>query len=220
MITLTEELLLLAIDDAGEVTHTAGTTAFAAALLGAALIDLSNLQRIDLDLANVRLVSHHPSGLPHLDWVQQRLEQDASHAQVADPVSWLQSHSLNCAPLVRLALEQLVQRGILGVQDRKVFWIGKKRCYPVVQGQQVQEAKLRILQALLGEAVLPTPHDTALVGLARVGRLLEGFMSSSEMDRLQQRLDAMAGFDLVVRCVEQAIEAEQLNRAQALMFLR
>ncbi|MCX8521402.1 MAG: GPP34 family phosphoprotein [Rhodoferax sp.] len=219
MITLTEELLLLTIEDDGKVSHTAGGSEFGTALLGAALIDLMQLERLDLDLQAIRRMSTQPTGQPHLDWVLERVAARGLGADVPTPMQWLGSLGQDCAALVRLTLDRLVQRGILTVQNKRVLWVANSRRYPIIQGQQLQEAKLRILSVLLGNETLPSPHDTALIGLARVGQVLEGFMSSAEIERLQDRLDAVGGYDLAVRCVESAIHNQQLNRAQALLFL-
>jgi hypothetical protein len=73
------------------------------------------------------------------------------------------------------------------------------------------------MSTLLGRD-LPTPHDTVLVGLASAGGLLEGFLTSAEIARLEGRLEEVGGIDLFVRGVEAAIREDQTERARAMML--
>ncbi|HSH92184.1 MAG TPA: GPP34 family phosphoprotein [Ramlibacter sp.] len=214
MTSLAEELVLLAVEDDGKISYTAGSTEFILALFGACLIDLNNLGRVDADLKELTLLSSEPTGLAHLDWVLERVRPGGGV-----PVSrWLMNAQMDSQSLVRLTLAELVKRGVLKTAQTQFLWVFNSRRYPVVDGQEQKEAKLRILAGLLVHDV-PTPHDTALIGLARVGGLLEGFMSASEVARLTERLDLVGGVDLIVREVESAVRENYQVRAQALMFM-
>jgi hypothetical protein len=70
---------------------------------------------------------------------------------------------------------------------------------------------------LLGDE-LPTPHDSALIGLAAAGGLLEAFLSTAEIARLEKRLEDIGGLDLIARGVESAIQDENAERAKAAML--
>jgi hypothetical protein len=91
------------------------------------------------------------------------------------------------------------------------------RRYPVIDGREQKEAKLRIISTLLGDD-LPTPHDTVMLGLARAAHLLEGFLSSSEVERLEDRMAKVGGIDLFVRAAEDAIRTDTEARARAYMI--
>ena len=69
MVGLVEELVLLAIEDDGAISHTAGQTGFGMALLGACLVELNSAGRIDADLTSVSVLSPAPTGKPMLDAV-------------------------------------------------------------------------------------------------------------------------------------------------------
>jgi hypothetical protein len=92
----------------------------------------------------------------------------------------------------------------------------KTRRYPVIDGREQTEAKLRIVNLLLSED-LPSPHDSVLIGLAHAGGLLQGFLSSSEVARLEERLMKIGNLDLIARAVEHAIADEHERIAQALL---
>ena len=110
-----------------------------------------------------------------------------------------------------------VERGVLAQKEARLLWVLKARRYPVKDGHEQREAKLRIMETLLGDD-LPTPHDTVLLGLARAGGLLEAFLSPAEISRLEARIEEVGGIDLVVRGVEAAIREDQTERARAMML--
>jgi golgi phosphoprotein 3 len=214
MANLVDELVLLAVEDDGRISHTAGTNAFRLALIGAALIDLSFRGRLDADLHNIRVMSVEKTGVPPLDLVIGRLSLGQAQSCESTVLSLYEVSDT----LVRLTLQSLIDQGILGRTEKQLFWVFNERRYPVVYGVEQTEAKVRILTTLRGDQ-LPTPHDTVLIGLARTGGLLEGFMSDAEINRLTDRLNLVGGVDLIARGVEMAIYADNLSRAQTLMFM-
>ena len=213
MVGLVEELVLLAIEDDGAISHTAGQTGFGMALLGACLVELSAAGRIDADLKTVTVLSPAPTGKTMLDAVLQEL---ASGEQLTIE-QWILRLVPMVPDLVRSALASLVERGVLAQREARLLWVLKARRYPVKDGHEQREAKLRIMETLLGDD-LPTPHDTALLGLARAGGLLEAFLSASEIARLEARMEEVGGIDLFVRGVEGAIREDQTERARAMML--
>lgn len=213
MLSLTEELALLAIEDDGAIAYTAGQTGFGMALVAACLVDLNFRGRLDADLDAVHVLGTELTGDAMLDLVLSELtgQPELSVEQ------WVLKLATQVPQLVQLALKSLLDRGILAQRDTRFLWVMKERRYPVIDGKEQKEAKLRILAALLGEDI-PTPHDTVLVGLAGAGGLLEGFLSAAEIQRLEGRLGEVGGIDLIVRGAEAAIREDQAARARAVML--
>ena len=88
----------------------------------------------------------------------------------------------------------------------------KSRRYPLIDGAEQEEAKMRIISTLFGDQ-LPTPHDTVLIGLAQVGKLLQGFLATSEIARMEDRLRKVGGVDLIVQEVAAALREAQIATA-------
>jgi hypothetical protein len=215
-ISLSEEIALLAIEDDGRVSYTAGSESFALVLLAACVIDLIQLGRADADLQGIRLIKIDPIRLPHLDAVLDALKQGdgQTHSLIAELQNlWPLAHELT-----RDVLRSLVMRGVLTRQDQQFLWVLHTRRYPIYDDKEQKEAKLRILSTLLSDEI-PSPHDTALIGLAHAGGLLQSFMSPSELARLSDRLKQTGGIDLVVQSAIQAIKEIQLARAKSMMFM-
>ena len=93
-------------------------------------------------------------------------------------VEWTRQLFPRAGELVALALERLQGRGVIEAKEARFLWVLRSRRYPVIEGRELQEAKLRITDVLLGGAI-PSPHDSVLIGLASISGLLRGFLSRS-----------------------------------------
>ncbi len=221
-ISLVEEMCLLAIEDDGSVSSTAGEPAFGMGVVGACLVELSLRGRLDADIqpgadeGGVRtmllVVSSTPTGEAALDDVLATVA--AGPAQSV--VEWTRSLFPHAGALVQLALQRLQERGIIESREARFLWVLTSRKYPIIEGRELQEAKLRISGVLLGDAI-PTPSDSVLIGLASISGLLRGIFSSSELRRLEERILEVGSLDLIARGVERAIEEEVAFRARAMM---
>ena len=182
LISLTEELVLLAIEDDGKIAYTAGSPGFAMALIGACLVELNILGRIDADLDAVNVLSTEPTGIETLDAILKQLG-----AGPKRPVrTWSRELQPICNELVKLSLRSLLQRGVLQQTEARFLWALRSRRYPMIDGKEQKEAKLRIISMLLSTE-LPTPHDTVLIGLAVAGGLLESFLTRAQIAQLADR---------------------------------
>lgn len=213
MLSLVEELVLLAIEDDGSIAPAAGQPAFGMALLGACLVELNVAGRIDADLEKVFVLDAAPTGRPALDEVLRALHE----GEPATIEQWILRLSPGATTVVRQTLDALMAREVLRFEEARFLWVLKERRYPLRDGREQKDAKLRIMETLLGDQI-PSPHDTVLVGLARAAGLLEGFLTTDELDRLEGRMTEVAGLDLFVRGVEAAIREDQIERARAMMM--
>jgi hypothetical protein len=213
-ITLSEEIVLLAIEDDGRVSYTAGSESFALVLLAACVVDLIQLGRADADIHGIHLVKKNSIFLPHLDVVINALQQNHGETLTA------QLHQLwpMAAELTREVLRSLVIRGVLKPQDQRFLWVMTTRRYPMSDDKEQLEARTRIRSALHSDQI-PSPHDTALIGLAQAGGLLQSFMGHAELALLSDRINHAGGVDLVVQSAIQAIQELQQARAQSMMFM-
>jgi hypothetical protein len=213
MPSLVEELVLLAIEDDGDIAPAAGHPGFGMALLGACLVELCNAGRLDAELGAVLVLDATPTGHPALDDVLNAV----ATGEPATVAQWILRLSADATTVVRQTLDALLARQVLRFEEARYLWVLKERRYPLRDGREQQDAKLRIVETLLGEQ-LPTPHDSVLLGLAHAAGLLEGFLSTAEIARLEDRMAKVAGLDLVVRGVEAAIREDQAERARAMMM--
>jgi hypothetical protein len=212
MINLVDELVLLTVEDEGTVSYTAGRSGFLMSVVGACLVELNERGRIDADLEAVRVLSTEATRHPALDLVLKAIDQGPALGIKA----WIRRLTPQATDVVRQSLASLADRGVLQASESRFLWVLKTRRYPLLDGSEKKEAKLRIVSTLLGDDI-PTPHDSVLIGLARVGGLLEGFLSASEIDRLSGRISQIGSVDLIAKGVESAIREEQLEVARTFL---
>jgi Golgi phosphoprotein 3 len=220
-ITLVEELCLLAIDDDGAIAPITADVTFSMGLVGACLVELCLRGRLDAELrvlapgeppqAVVWAIDSKPTGEPALDYVLR----EVAAGEVAPVAHWTSGLLPAAQQLRALALERLQVRGVIAAQDKRVLWVLKSRRYPIIEGRELREAKLRIVDVLIGNSV-PTPHDSVLIGLALIAGLLRHVFSAEELRRMTDRIDEVSSLDIVARAVEVAISDEIQRRAQVL----
>lgn len=218
-ISLIEEMCLLAIDDDGAIAPITGGVAFSMGIVGACLVELCLRGRLDAELrgttpgaeprAVIWVVDGSPVGEPALDHVLR----EVAGAEVRTVADWTNSLLPAASQLRDLALQRLQARGIIAAQEKRILWVLKARRYPIIEGRELREAKLRIVDVLIGDSV-PTPHDSVLIGLALIAGLLGYVFSPEELRRMNSRIDEVSSLDIVARAVEAAIREEIQRRAQ------
>ena len=213
MLSLHQEMLLLAVNDDGDIEFTAGTSTFRLAFVGACLIELALKDKIEVDPEEVRVISRDTEDDGTLNLVMERL---CEHNTPQRLRFWLSHLQEDFQEITRLTLKSLCDQGILKPEESRFLWVLSSRKYPVVDGTEKKEAKLRIMETLLGDSI-PSPEDSVLIGLARVGGLLEAFLSTTEIARLEGRLGQVSNLDLTAGLVELAIQEEQEAIARAML---
>ncbi len=177
MLTLTEEVLLLLGDEEGTFLPV-DKHAFDCALAGAVLLDLAFAYRIDTDPQVLTVIDPEPTGMPMLDRILAKI---ASRADTVDAASWIGELSTDDAETVReQALASLVEREILERKEEPFLWVFRPVRYPMIDGEAVQEIKLRIDDVLSDN--IPDPRDVALLSLVDACQILPDLFPEREDD--------------------------------------
>ena len=201
MLTFTEEILLLMLDDDGLFLPIRGG-AVEHVLAGAVLMDLAFANRIDTDPQQLLVLDGTPTGNPMLDDTLARI---ASSGETNDTRGWVDTLAREAAPGIRQqALASLVERGILETQDAKFLWVFRSRRYPMIDGRVEREAKLRIEDVLLSNDA-PDPRDVAMICLVDACDLLSDIFSEREVERARPRIEQLRKMDLIGREVGSVI---------------
>jgi Golgi phosphoprotein 3 len=205
VLTLTEEFLLLMLKDEGGTFVPAPGEALGAGLAGAALMDLGLRNRIDNDVDALWVVDRTPTGCADLDLVLGALPDRSAGTSFEGSLQIVGS----LVPQIReLALGELVARGLLKRQDGRIMWIFPSRRYPIVDGREIRDIKLRLLDVLLGEE-LPDSRDACVLALIDLTNLVEHLVPSSELTRARLRLSKFAKLDLIGHQLRERIERER-----------
>lgn len=213
MLTFTEEILLLLLDDEDGTFVPISNASFGCAVAGAVLMDLAFAYRIDTDPKALVVNDPAPTGNPMLDGTLAKI---AAQGSQSDTRTWIRVLSVEDAPAIReQALESLVARGILQVREERVMWAFRTRRYPTIDGNVEQEVKLRIGEVLFSDDI-PDPRDVALIGLVDACDILRDIFPDSDMERCRPRIDQLRKMDLIGRELANAISDIEHTVAMAL----
>ena len=203
MLTFTEELLLLLLDDEGGSFVPISKANLACAVAGAVLMDLAFADRIDTDPQALVVNDPAPTGNPVLDGTLAKI---AAREGATDTRTWIRVLSVEDVPSIReQALESLVARGILQLREERVLWAFRARRYPTIDGNVEQEVKLRIADVLFSDDI-PHPRDVALIGLVDGCDLFRDIFPDRDMEQCRPRIDQLRKMDLIGRELAGAIQ--------------
>lgn len=212
MLTVVEEFLLLTIKDEGGSFVDMPPEVQDAGFAGAAIMELALRDRIDSDLSSLRLIDKTPTGEKSVDIVLAKIAEPGFDLNADKLISQL----VSLGEQVReLALDRLCERKILTKTEGRILWLLKTRRYPVVDGKELREAKLRLLEILLGDQ-LPSPHDVCLMSLAETCGIISQIVPKSELKRASERLAQLGQMDLIGQNVKKYITIFQEEMAIAI----
>jgi len=214
VLTLVEEIVLLALDDtSGKFIHVP-EHAFRYAISGAVLMDLAFQGKIDTDLERLFVLDPEETGDDLLD---PTLRSISGSQEQHDASYWIQHFGSNSETIRARALQRLCDAGILKTEDNLFLWVFKSRRYPTRDGLAEKEVKQRIMSILFSEEI-PDPRDTAIIGLADACGILRRFFSRQQYQNLRGRIDEIQGLESIGQTVSNIVrEIEtQLARATAM----
>lgn len=213
MLCFAEEIFLLALDDRAGTLKPLPVSALEFALPGALLAELAFLNRIDVDLQALRVVDNRPTGNALLDEVLGQLESQPGEQSTS---FWLSFFAGQARQIQDCILAQLVAKGILKIEARKILWVFKTRRYPLLDNREIKEVKTRLRELILSDDI-PDPRDAVLISLAEACRLFDDLFSEAELARAQPRLKALAKIELIGQEVAKSIR--EIAQAMALAMM-
>jgi len=207
MLTVSEEILLLVIDDASGEFLSLPIMAREHALAGAMLMDLAFARRIDCDQKDLHLVEATPVDDPILN---EALSIIAAEKEVHSPKYWVEWFARQAADYEHKLLDRLIDKGILRKEEHKFLWVFSSRRYPVINNREEREVKYRISSVLFSDEI-PEARDIAIICLASACNLLEEIFSAREVAAAQERIQQVCRMDLIGNAVFKAIADLRMN---------
>jgi Golgi phosphoprotein 3 len=135
----------------------------------------------------------------------------------AQPTSyWLSFFAGQAKQIQERILAQLVAKGILKTEDKKILWVFKTRRYPMIDNREIKEVTARLRELILGDEI-PSPREAVLVSLVDACRLFDDLFSAEEYERVQPRIKALAKLDLIGQEITKSIR--EIAQAMALAMM-
>ena len=201
MLTMLEEIVLLAVDERSGKLRSSMEFGAAYALVGAVFFDLSLAKKIDTDMEDIRIVDAAPTGNPTLDRFLAELVQ---HPELKTVGACIQLMFHKRGDLEGEALQRLMARGILRHEKSKMLWIIEVERFPLVDNRPQRYVKLRLAEAILGDGI-PDTRDIMLVSVAEPCGLLSYVLSEAELENRRERIRMLCNLETISRKVAEAI---------------
>ncbi len=206
MLRCSEEIILLLLnEERGALIPSLPPRSLDVILAGAVLMDLALEGRIDTDLTQLSVVDATPLDDDLLDPTLADIAQSSETRAVS---FWLTTIAARGSEIRDRTIARLVTRGILEAEgDALIFLtraVSRSRHYPSIDGNVIEEVKLRIMRVLFSEEI-PDPRDIVLICLADACGIFESTLSKAERAEVQNRLEVVRKMDLIGRAVTQAI---------------
>ena len=219
MLTFSEEVLLLLLEEDEGIFLSVGKNTLELAMAGAVLMELAFAGRIDTDLQRMLVVDSAPTGDPLLDDVLERM---TNSKKINDTRLWIETLAREkTASIQENALASLVERGILKREEKRLFqeaiehlWIFRSPRYFPVDGRTRHNARTRFADLLFTDQI-PHPRDLALICLADACGILRAHLTD-EIDRVALRIQQLNAMDLIGRQITRAIAAVDLTAIQSM----
>jgi hypothetical protein len=201
MLTLLEEVVLLAVDEKTGGLRSTREFGTAYALVGAVFFDLSLARKIDTGTEAIHIVDLAPTGNATLDRV---LADMALKPHLTTVREWIEEIFLRRDDLEGEALGSLIRQGILRHEKSKRLWIVDVERFPMVDNVPQQNVKVRLAQAILTDAI-PDTRDIVLVSIAEPCGLLGYILSNAQLANRRERIRTLCNLETISRKVTAAI---------------
>ena len=212
MLTMLEEVVLLAVDETSGGLRSTREFGTAYALVGAVFFDLALAGKIDTDTEAIQIVNRTPTGNATLDRV---LDAVAQHPQISTVRQWIEEIFERRQDLEGEALRSLIAQGILCHEKTKRLWIIDVERFPLVNHKPQQHVKMRLAEAILTDTI-PNTRDIMLVSIAEACGLLGFVLSEPQLAARRQRIQTLCGLETISRKVTAAIADLDSTMRQAM----
>lgn len=197
MLSFAEEICLLALDEeSGKFTIPSKDVVLHTVLIGAALIELSFLKRIDTDQDDIHLLDSTPTGNSVLDTVLDyvtRMNLDGYKIYHC-----LKILTPKAKELEEKAINELLKKKILEKVDKKFLWISAGQRYPVIDNKKIENVETRLKEIILSDEI-PEPREAVLISLVHACDLFKEILSPKELTRSKERIENLSKLELVSR---------------------
>jgi Golgi phosphoprotein 3 len=212
MLTMLEEVVLLAVDEKNGGLRSTREFGTAYALVGAVFFDLALARKIDTGTETIHIIDTAPTGNATLDRV---LSDMAKRPNLTTVESWIEEIFHRRDDLEGEALSSLIGQGILCHEKSKLLWIIDVERFPMVNNRPQQHVTLRLANAILSDDIPPT-RDIMLVSIAEPCGLLGYVLSESTLTLRKKRIQMLCNLETISRKVTTAIGSLEATMRRAM----
>lgn len=184
MLTLPEELMLLALrDDKGSVIFSA-STALPYGLTGAVLLELFFMGKITYENKKIRAIDKSQIDDPVLDDALSIMKVSSKDR---NPKYWVQKINSKVKKLKQRVVDNLVEKQILNREGHKILWFFNINRYPTLDVVPEMEIRNKIRNIVLSQYEV-TEREIALLSLMTACSLVNEVFQRSERKLAKKRI--------------------------------
>jgi len=203
VLSMLEEVVLLAVDEASGGLRSAREFSTAYALVGAVFFDLALARRIDTDTEAIHILDRSPTGSAALDRV---LAAMSARGDITSVKEWIDEIFRRRDDLEGEALASVAHQGILRHEKTKRLWVIDVERFPMVDNRPQRDVRLRVADAILNDTI-PDTRDIMLVSIAEPCGLLGYVLNDSLLAARRHRIQTLCNLETISRKVAAAIRS-------------
>jgi len=203
LLTMLEEVVLLAVDETSGGLRSTREFGTAYALVGAVFFDLALARKIDTGTEAIHILDRSPTGSATLDRVLAAMAQRGDLTTVRQ---WIDEIFHRRDDLEGEALSSLIRLGLLRHEKSKRLWIVDVERFPMADDRPQRDVRLRLAEAILSDTI-PDTRDIMLVSIAEPCGLLGYVLTEAQLAARRQRIRMLCNLETISRQVAGAIDA-------------
>ena len=203
-LTLTQELILMLLNEETGYFHQVPGWHLNCAVVGAVLAELSLRSRIDTDMESLFLVDESETGDPALDPI---LKEIAAESVQRNTQYWIERLAPRAESIIDSVLDRLVDLKILEYHDGE-FWTLARTAWPTdMSSNSIEDTagefiKLRIMRYIFTDAI-PNPRDIIIICLINTCDVFRFIFQLD--DEAEERIKSICQMDLIGRSIAAAV---------------
>jgi Golgi phosphoprotein 3 len=206
MLTLAEELLLLAVDDEKGNVLSASSMGLDYGLSGAVLMELILRDKVRSEGKKLIVVDSGPTGDDILDEALTRIQQAK---RPRNTESWVSKMTGVVKNLRGRLLDRLIENGILRKEEHRILWVIPSKRYPTDDASPENEIRLRIRSVVLGQEKSDA-RMTVLISLINACDLVSEVFTKEERKSAKKRIKEISEGEHLGKAVSETVAGIQV----------
>ena len=207
-LTLTQELILMLLNEETGYFHQVPGWDLNCAVVGAVLAELSLRSRIDTDMESLFLVDQTETGNPALDSI---LKEIAAESVQRNTQYWIERLAPRAESIIDSVLNRLVDLKILDHHDGDFYTLARTGWQTELYSNSIEDTagefiKLRIMRYIFTDAI-PNPRDIIIICLVNTCDVFRFIFQLD--DESEERIESICQMDLIGRSIAAAVVHNQ-----------
>ena len=203
-LSLTDELILMLIDEKAGYFHQVPGWRLNCAVVGGVLAELSFRSRLDSDLTSLYVVDRAETGDPALDPILKEIADEPGRHNAR---YWIERLAPRAESIVDLTLEGLVERNILQHHEGEFWTLTPSVTHGQRYGMSDEGTNDQFIKARIGNVIftdeIPEPRDVVIVCLVNTCDVLRLIFELDEA--AEERIGFICQLDLIGRSIADAV---------------